>query len=262
MKRRSYIFVEGRTDRAFIMPLKELPEDDEEIGKKWYRAITVCGGKDRIKEQIERKVGKYIKDPPYLENVCIAILRDLDDGETAEQILQSFQDLFADLLAPRATENGRPIRFSEDANHNGLYSYHNDYYNLTVFLFIMQPLTIETEVGSLSFETGQLENYILQAAFDPNVLARFAHQAGLSAEQLREKVVNEFREVFEANGITPLQKDFVMAYMAAARFLKVKRTEDDAKFAEIVVQRLKKRSEDQLPELFAPFLHIIDQVAL
>lgn len=117
------------------------------------------------------------------------------------------------------------------------------------------------KLEEISFGNATTDDYILATALLPQVVTRFAKDAGLEEAALQRKVMQRFHELMDDNGVENFEaKDFLGAYMAFARFLKAKKTLEDDVFAGIVVSRALKYAPVESAQIFASIIRAINFV--
>lgn len=215
-KRSPYIFVEGETELR-LLRIIGCPVEPKN-----------CKGKDRILEAIEEDLKGDVGKKP----ISILILRDRDNKEISG-IIRSFELFFNKLLK---NENVSTPPFRKHNKFDNLYLLDIEKVDFRVILHIAAPSYITEN----KFDSDTIDGYVFALAMCDQVLQRFAKDAKITSEILKNKVLVEVPELAKKNGIEFNQaKDMLGIYMAMSRFLKVKKSEDDDKFSGFVVKRAK-----------------------
>lgn len=227
----TFIFVEGRTEKRLLRRMG-CPDN----------LIIDCGGTPKIPIEIESIL------EPYLNNnysIKILIMRDRDNKETHDSIIQSFGSFFDYLL--RESNVTHPS-FQSHKDFKNFYTMNSSNANFRVALHIAAPPPVE---NIKKFASDTIDGYIFALAMMENVLQRFANEAKITPEVLRVKVLDKVPELAKQNGIEFNQaKDYLGVYMAMSKFFTVKRNEKDDVFSGIVVNRAKKYENDSFRDVF------------
>ena len=241
MERKRHIFVEGAVDREVLVSLDVDPMD-----------ITTCNGKQKMIGEIEKIAGP---DLHGYNQLGIVIFRDRDGDETEEGIKQSFLNGLKNLL----TKNIQPFKVLDAEKYPNVYwsqyEERDENFKLTIVLHIACPQPLPH--WERPFANSEIEDYILAAGLTDLVLGQFADDCNLTPDALRNKVLEEIPEVLLNNGITLQQKDLLSAYMTASRFILKKRSDDEKRFVQVLLDRFKKYAGDRLEEVFGSMLAAI-----
>jgi len=243
------VFGEGRTEESVIRHLE--PTTDLHLHYVNVR------GKDNFPQAIRDRLGPDLDEH---SGVRFVILRDRDQGEELADIQRSLQNAIQDALSERGYEVSVQL-VAHPAHSNVLIS--QTLQPSTRFaLHVAQPTP---DINGWQFTKSTTDDYVLALALLPPVASRFIQQSHVTAtpEDFRHKVLREVPDLFSRNGI-PLDeaKDLVGIYMAAARFVATRRTEQPDTFAGIVVDRARKYADDELRQVLASFLAAVQFVAI
>lgn len=241
------VFGEGRTEGTVIQHLKPM------IGPLLYVNVR---GKDNFPQEVSDRLGPALDEPGGARFV---ILRDQDQGEELADIQRSFQQIVQTALSKRAHQVS--VRFVPHPRHSNVLTLQISQPPIRFALHVARSFP---EVTGWQFTKSTTDDYVLALALLPPVVARFLQQGHVTAtvEDFRRKVLQEVPDLFSQNGI-PLHeaKDLVGIYMATARFLATKRTEQPETFAGIVVDWAIEYAEGGLGLTLASLLDAIGFVA-
>ena len=220
-----YVFGEGKTEERLIKQLMAAIAPDVRMD------FRQSEGRGRLVTTIVSSLGPELEQP-----VCCLVLVDRDNGDSIDSIRERYKSSFQALLEERGFSSIVSFRALEE-NENVLELVLNPpgSPDLRVALHVAEtPDSLRIH----GFNNDTTDGYILAAALTEPVLERFAKKAGIDSQRLSEKVAQEIPDLMKANGVRALDaKDLIAAYMAAARFLKVNRSEAEDTFAGIVVAR-------------------------
>ncbi|MDM8521898.1 hypothetical protein QUF80_00860 [Desulfococcaceae bacterium HSG8] len=248
-----YIFGEGKTEKILVHRLT-----DDKVANKINLNLPSkplfigTGGKydsvNKISERLEPELS------PFQKVRCV-ILADRDAGDTTESIREKYENGFCKILEESGYKTELSFQFLHGWNNIlTLATFPPDLPDLRIALHIAEPPPLPISEDQIS-DSAATDGYILAAALTKRVLTRFAQKAGMTQEKLLNKITREIPDLMRRNGIERLDsKDFISAYMTAARFLKISRSEDVSTFAEIVISRAIKREPDAFKEIFASTL--------
>jgi len=193
MNEDTFIFVEGKTEMRLLKQMG-CPEN----------IIVDCKGAPNIPRDIKR-----ILEPSLNNNhsIKISIMRDRDNKETHDSIIQSFGSFFDELLG---VSMPHPL-FLPHREFKNLYTMNGSSANFRVALHIAAPPPIKS---IKKFTSDTIDGYIFALAMTEKVLQSFAKEAGIKPKVLRAKVLEEVPELAKQNGIELDQaKDFLGVYM-------------------------------------------------
>ncbi|HJH31733.1 MAG TPA: hypothetical protein C5S50_06055 [Methanosarcinaceae archaeon] len=226
----TFIFVEGKTE---VRLLKQMNCPGN--------IIVNCKGALNIPGEIERLLEPFLNDN---HSIKISIMRDRDNKETHESIIQSFGSSFDKLLGVSMPHS----QFQPHREFKNLYTMNSSNENFHVVLHIAAPPPIES---IKKFASDTIYGYIFALAMTEKVLQRFAKEAKITPDVLRVKVLDEVPELAKQNGIEFNQaKDYLGVYMAMSKFFTVKRDEKIDGFSGIIVARAKKYETDSFRDVF------------
>ncbi len=242
-----YVFGEGKTEERLMKQLLAYAAPDLKMD------FRQSEGKGKLVETIVASLG-----PELLQPVRCLILSDRDSDDSIDSIRSKFKAGFQRLLTERGFTAS--ASFSALAGHENVLTLvfgSSDSPDLQVALHVAQtPPSLQ-----VGFDNDATDAYILAAALSEPVRERFAQKAGISAQDLFDKVTQEIPELLRANGVQRLDaKDLIAAYMTAARFLKVNRSEAADTFAGVVIARAIRRARPDFDRIFSSIVAAIDAV--
>ncbi len=244
-------FGEGRADGVVFDFLRRnfLPDQA-------FREFVPVNGKNNFRSRIEQTVQSEVLPN---RNISVLVFRDLDAGESPQNIAQAFRDLAWTLLSDW---NLRPDIHS-----------HQQHPNVSV---CAQPLSATTpglrlvlhlaDNGALNLPIGLLnhttDGYVLAAGFADAVLERFAGrpQVNSSAQALHALITSSIPQtITQATIAFDQHKDYLAAYLCATRFWVVYRTEDQARLVRIILERAWKHDPNTVHQVFATWRAAIEE---
>ncbi|MCL6539929.1 MAG: hypothetical protein K6T87_04940 [Roseiflexus sp.] len=195
------VFAEGKTEEKVIEKLKQ-------FFSHTFQTFD-CRGKDRINEEINKKLGPSIGQQP----VRALILRDLDDGENNQQIIQSISDGLIQLFLERKV-NAVP-QFQQLPSHKNVFIWKSTSPDFHIAVHIADYR------WNTSFTKRTIDDLVLQLALDQGVAAHLAQKQNVSigGQVIIQKVTQEIPMLLQQNGFPPLSeaKDYVRLYAAVIR---------------------------------------------
>jgi hypothetical protein len=147
MKIEIHIFAEGQTERKVIDKLRTLLPN-------YSLNVVECGGKTNINRQLQQKLRFSLN----LQPVRALILRDLDDGETYERIVQSVRDGMIQVF--------RKSNINEVPQFAPLPLYKNIYAWKSTSLDFYIAVHIANYRWNTSFTKRTIDDLVLQLAFN------------------------------------------------------------------------------------------------
>jgi len=191
------VFAEGKTEEKVIERLKGF------FPHRTFQTFD-CGGKNRINREIVTKLGPSIGQQP----VRALILRDKDEGETVQQIIQSV--------------SGGLIQVFQDRGINAVPQFRQLQGNVYILELINPDLCIAIHIADYrwdnSFTKSTIDDLVLRLAFDPNVATILAQRQNVhvGGPVIIHKVTQEIPDLLQKNGFPPLSeaKDYVRLYAA------------------------------------------------
>ena len=241
-----YVFGEGKTEERLMKQLIA------HIAPGLRMDFTQSAGKGQLVETIIARLG-----PELMQPVRCVVLVDRDNGDSIDSIRSRYDAGFQRLLDERgftSTVSFRVLDGQENILAIGLNPPGSP--DLRVALHVAK--TPDSLQGH-KFNNDTIDGYILAAALTETVRERFAQKAGIDSQGLFDKVTREIPDLMKANGVQVLDaKDLIAAYMAAARFLKVNRSEAQDTFAGIVVARTIRRASQDFDQIFSSIVAAIN----
>ncbi len=227
-KPNTYVFVEGETEKRI---LKKMIHDSSHLPFVFGGG----NGKTNLPNEIEKMLDGEIRK----NSIFLLILRDRDDEEEYPDIIQSFERPINKLLNKEKISSNSFVPHKDFAN---LFLMDVPDINFRSVLHIAPPQFI----SSLKFASDTIDGYTFALAMCDQVLQRFASDAKITSDVLRDKVLIEVPKLATDNGIEFNQaKDMLGVYMAMSRFFEKKGSEDKDKFTDIVMSRaIKYANED------------------
>ncbi len=196
------VFAEGKTEEKVIEKLKQF------FPGRTFQTFD-CRGKNRINGEIVTKLGPSIGQ----QSVRAIILRDLDDGENNQQIIQSISDRLIQLFLERKI-NAVP-QFQQLPSHKNV--------------FIWKSISLDFHIAvhiadyrwNTNFTKSTIDDLVLQLALDQGVAAHLAQRqkVHVGGQVIIQKVTQEIPTLLQQNGFPPLSeaKDYVRLYAAVIR---------------------------------------------
>lgn len=243
-----YVFGEGKTEERLMKQLIA------RVAPGLKMDFSQSKGKGKLVEKIVESLGPELTQP-----VRCVVLVDRDSGDSIDSIRSKYEAGFQRLLAERNLTSTASFRVLEgQENVLALVLNPPDTPDLRVALHVAK--TPDSLQGH-KFNNDTIDGYILAAALTETVRDRFAQKAGIDSQGLFDKVTREIPDLMKANGVQALDaKDLLAAYMAAARFLKIKRSETEDTFSGIVVARAIKRASHDFDHIFSSLVAAIGAV--
>ncbi len=198
MKIEIHIFAEGQTERKVIDKLRTLLPN-------YSLNVVECGGKTNVNRQLQQKLRFSLNVQP----VRALILRDKDEGETVQQIIQSVSSGL--------------IQVFQDRGINAVPQFRQLQGNVYIWEPIDPDLRIAMHIADYRWDTNftksTIDDLVLQLAFDPNVATILAQNVHVGGQVIIQKVTKEIPMLLQQNGFPPLSeaKDYVRLYAAVTR---------------------------------------------
>jgi len=198
MKIEIHIFAEGQTERKVIDKLRTLLPN-------YSLNVVECGGKTNVNRQLQQKLRFSLNVQP----VRALILRDKDEGETVQQIIQSVSSGL--------------IQVFQDRGINAVPQFRQLQGNVYIWEPIDPDLRIAMHIADYRWDTNftksTIDDLVLQLAFDPNVATILAQNVHVGGQVVIQKVTKEIPMLLQQNGFPPLSeaKDYVRLYAAVTR---------------------------------------------
>lgn len=261
MDDRIFVYGEGPTEKIVLVRLV-----DELEGNR--AQVTGVGGKNkfvtRIIDDLESEFNPGVPD----QYVRVLVFRDLDDGEKAENVRQSFSRIVRNLV-----HKERPWRPVEAIPNVSVCSIppDNERSGLRLVLHLAEKPRTSPGNGTLNlpdFKDKTTDGYLLWMALTPNVLARFARDIRdikVAPSTISRIVETEIPEMFrpsDADIRIPFDsdKDYLSAYLVSTRFWKVKRTEAKERLAGIILDRAIKYAKDDFKTIMGSWMAAFEEV--
>jgi len=202
MKIEIHIFAEGQTERKVIDKLRTLLPN-------YSLNVVECGGKTNINRQLQQKLRFSLN----LQPVRALILRDLDDGETYERIVQSVRDGMIQVF--RKSNINEVPQFAPLPLYKNIYAWKSASLNFHIAVHIADY----DYRWDTSFTKSTIDDLVLQLAFNPNVATTLAQNVHVGGQVIIQKVTKEIPMLLQQNGFPPLSeaKDYVRLYAAVTR---------------------------------------------
>lgn len=242
-------FGEGPTDRIVFdfLQSKFFPGED-------IREFVPVNGKDHFRSRIELTVrGEILPN----NGISVLVFRDLDAGESPENIAQAFRSIVWDLLSdwslrpdiqphqqyPNVYVCAQPLSTTAPGLRLILHLANNGPLNL--------PATLRNDTT---------DGYILAAGFTDVVLERFAIKVNSNTQDLRALITSSIpHTIGQTHSAFDQDKDYLAAYLCATRFWVVHRTEDQARLVRIILERIWKYDPNALQRIFAPWWTAVEE---
>jgi hypothetical protein len=249
-----YSFVEGTTDQVvFDVLTKAL----KEIHNLTFGVKRVnVKGKDNFRGEILVKLEPELNPGEPERYVRILAFRDLDADEERQDVVASFESLARKLLARWQLEpqfsplDAWPNIFTMDKAPT------RDRPGLRFVLHIADPPHLE----KLNLKNITTDCYVLAVALREPVLGRFAQQADSQSDTLHTLITREVpRTIMDRKIAFDEDKDFLAAYLCAARFWTVRRTEEKERLLNIVLDRALKHGPNDFWSIFASWKAAIEE---
>jgi len=249
-----YSFVEGTTDQVVFDVLKKALQKTHNL--TFEGQIVNVKGKNNFRSKILDTL-KPEFDPGEPEHyVRTLAFRDLDADEERQDVVASFESLARKLLA----------RWQLEPQFSPLTSWTNilaidqapteDRPGLRFVLHIADPPHLE----ELNLKNITTDCYVLAVALREPVLGRFAQQAGSQSDTLHTLITREVPQTIMDREIAfDEDKDFLAAYLCAARFWSVKRTEEKERLLNIVLDRALEHGPNDFWSIFASWKVAIEE---
>lgn len=191
-----YLFCEGKTERNIVEKLVTLA--NQPTGQ----------GKAQVNNQMRQMLGPLLNQ---LKAIRALIMRDVDEGETPESIVQSVTDAAQKMLNERVS------------SVTAQFQPHEDYPNVYL-LTLSQPdlrlaLHLATYKWNEAFVNATIDDYVLSLALRKTtataLLSKSKKEWSTTSDQIIRKVTERIPKLLEENGI-PLReaKDYVRLYAA------------------------------------------------
>ncbi len=256
------VFGEGKTEERLMKQIAHLVAPGIKVvpyesGGK-HKLVHADPDKNPIKKTLEPLLDPN-SDPRC--KIRMVILRDWDREEELEDIQKSFTMLFSKVLSEQGWRADNVSFSNQLIEYSNILTLVTHVPDLRVALHIAQPAPI-AGMEELTFGNATTDDYILAAALLPQVVARFAKVAKLEEAALQRKVMQRFRELMDDNGVEDFEaKDFLGAYMAFARFLKVGKSLEKHTFTDTIIGRAIKYAPDKIKEeIFASVIEAVSFV--
>lgn len=193
------VFVEGKTEEKVMSKL--LKAFDFE-----FRIID-AGGKGRLNQKLSDTLAPLLEQP-----LRVLVLRDLDNNDTIQGLVQSTQN------ALQAIFNSRGFHISLFLNKSDKFD--NVWHSKSNESNFRVALHIATYRWNASFLNATIDDYVLALALDPDIATAIAQSQNLSVngEALIKKVTEELPELLKGNSIPLTEaKDYVRLYAAIVK---------------------------------------------
>lgn len=193
-----YLFCEGQTEINVVKKFATLA-DPNVRGK----------GKDQVNKEMHKRLGPRLNQ---LKAVRALIMRDVDQEETPQSIVQSVTDAVRSMLIERGFQ--QEVQFEPCANHPNVYL-------LTLskpdpFLDLRLALHLATDKWKEDFINATIDDYVLNLALREETVISFLQKKKWSAikpEQIIAKVTDHIPALLQKNGIRLSEaKDYVRLY--------------------------------------------------
>lgn len=243
------IFVEGSTDKLIIESFHKPSVD-----------IVDCKGKTNMVKKIKDRV--TFTYPPQEEPISILIFRDKDKDETNQSICDEFTKGLKNILKDEKGQDIEDVKFKPLNAWNNIYGFSYKELYFYAILHICQRQDIkEIEYIQDNFRNEEIEDYLLAVALDDKIIDRFAKgnepRCEFSKESIKDMIISKLPEIFIKKNIHPQQKDMLLAYMFATRFLYIKRSYEEKRFIDILMKRILKYNHAKCKTIFASILEAL-----
>ena len=213
-----------------------------------FQPFQSVGGKKNFRHRILEFLQGQLQPG---DDIRALVFRDVDDGEEKEKICQSFQDIIGALIPGFQTQ---PDLVSDTIY---VWNYDADFRFRLVLHLARPPIN-----GHLGLRNQTADGYILAIGLQEKVLSRFAGEIHSEPESIKTLIQHEIPSVIRNKEIGfDEDKDYLAAYLTAARFWKVKRTEEKARLARIILDRGWRYAEEETKEILRSWLKALEVTA-
>lgn len=245
-------FGEGKTERLVFKFLVEKYFS----GYEFQEFISV-GGKDNFRHEILKTVRSDLE--AGRDEMRILAFRDLDEGEEMANVRQAFQDIVWSLLEPWGL---RPE--IQEVHPNSIYQWRARASTGQPGLQLVLHLANNTSLNlPVSLRNQTTDGYVLGVGLTDQVLRRFAQERKVNSDSdsLRELVIEAIPSTINRSGIVfDEDKDYLAAFLAAARFWVVRRTEEQARLIITILNRAWTYNREQFEQVFESWKLAIQEV--
>lgn len=191
-----YLFCEGQTEKNVVEKLATLTNPDFK-GR----------GKGQVNNQVVQTLGPLLNQSKAIRAL---IMRDVDEGERPERIVQSVTGVVQKMLDERVSAV------------TGQFQPHEDYPNVYLLTLTKPDLRLALHLASdkwnEAFVNATIDDYVLKLALQEETAASFLQKKGwqtIKPEQIIGKVTDRIPALLQENDI-PLReaKDYVRLYAA------------------------------------------------
>jgi hypothetical protein len=194
------VFYEGKTEGKVCLKLAEITQVDDVD----FRSSD---GKDKLNKIVETRLLKLSRGQP----IRFLILRDMDEGENEERILQSMTGTLQRVLVEREISVAK-LDLMPHPKHANVYTL------LVPTLDIRVAVHLATKRWRDSFNKSTIDDYVLELALRPNTVEKLAANLGIVADHLITKITDELPDLLRRNGIGLTEaKDYVRLYAAVTK---------------------------------------------
>ena len=193
-----YLFCEGQTEKNIVEKLATLANPD-------FRGE----GKGQVNKKMVDTLGPRLNLP---ESVRVLVMRDVDEGETTDSILQSVTGALQKMLQDRGFAHEQEVELHP----------HPDYPNVYLLTLINPDLRLALHLAvdkwNGDFINATIDDYVLTLALQRETVRKFLERKRwqqIQPEQIIDKVTEHIPALLQENGI-PLReaKDYVRLYAA------------------------------------------------
>ena len=220
-----------------------------------FQQFNTSGGKSRFIAKIIETVESNID--AKLDEIRVIAFRDLDHGETIENICQSFQRIVHKLLSswetkPKAEEIIPESVYKWEVGKNE---------EPPGFKFVLHVARVKDLAISIRNQT--TDAYILQLGLSEQVLKRFAEESKVRSnyETVNKLITSSIPYLIKENDISfDEDKDYLAAYLVATRFWVIKRTEARTRLIKIILERGWQHNREGFKKIFDSWIKAINEV--
>lgn len=227
-----FVFCEGPTDQVIYATVKESLSQVQVPAEK----PISFGGKSNFHPRILETVAPELTAGEPGSYTSILVFRDRDAGEEPSAIQDAFAGIARELLRQWQLQPA----FAPVQSWPNLFRLDEpptlERPGLCLVLHIAAPPQLE----NLSLKNLTTDGYVLALALQDEVLERFAVESKVksSSDVLRKLITHEVPEAISNGGIVfDEDKDYLAAYLCAARFWTVRRAEEKERLLHVILDR-------------------------
>lgn len=221
-----------------------------------FQDFQSVGGKNNFSSKIlEFLIGQL---QPGVD-IRVLAFRDVDENEKDDSIVKSFQNIITQLIPDFSGEHYQLKDGKDQEKKYPIYKweYESDFKFQFMLHLANPPLNKYPEIEIKNKTT---DGYILAVGLQETVLSQFASDISSDASHIGKLVRNEVPAVIRNSGVDfDEDKDFLAAYLVATRFWKVKRTDEKARLAKIILERgWKQHAKEGTKEILGSWIKALE----